>query len=139
MKRLYPIILPALLVLFFSCKKYIQQQEEKAAEAIVTDGLWYVSGYEQNDSDITASFSGYLFKFDNNSTVTGTRNDSSVQGEWSVNISAKTITANFPGAGDPLDKLNETWLITDSYTDSVAAKSTDTVNHTSNILQLKKQ
>ena len=139
MKRLYPMFFPMLLVLFFSCKKLIQQQEEKAAEAIVTNGLWYVSGYEQNDSDITASFSGYLFKFDNNSTVTGTRNDSSVQGEWSVNISAKTITANFPGAGAPLDKLNETWLITDSYTDSVSATSTDTVNHTSNILQLKKQ
>ncbi len=139
MKRLNPMFLLVPLVLFFSCKKFIQQQEEKEAENIVTNGLWYVSGYEQNDSDITASFSGYLFKFDNNSTVTGTRNDSSVQGSWSVNISARTITANFPGAGDPLDKLNETWLITDSYTDSVSATSTDTVNHTSNILQLKKQ
>ena len=139
MKRLNPIFLLVPLVLFFSCKKFIQQQEEKQAENIVTNGLWYVSGYEQNDSNITASFSGYLFKFDNNNTVTGTRNDSSVQGAWSVNISAKTITANFPGAGDPLDKLNETWLITDSYTDSVSATSTDTVNHTSNILQLKKQ
>jgi hypothetical protein len=139
MKHLHPMLLLLPLVLAFSCKKFIQQQEEKEAENIVTNGLWYVSGYEQNDSDITASFSGYLFKFDNNSTVTGTRNDSSVQGQWSVNINAKTITANFPGAGDPLDKLNETWLIKDSYTDSVSAESTDTVNHTSNILQLKKQ
>jgi hypothetical protein len=139
MKRLNPMLLLLPLALFFSCKKFIQKQEEKEAENIVTNGLWYVSGYEQNDSDITASFSGYLFKFDNNSTVTGTRNDSSVQGQWSVNINAKTITANFPGAGDPLDKLNETWLIKDSYTDSVSAESTDTVNHTSNILQLKKQ
>src|ERR1700748_2030110 len=138
MKHLNLMLPLVSIVLLFSCKKLIQQQEEKEAEKIVTNGLWYVSGYEQNDSDITASFSGYLFKFDNNSTVTGTRNDSSVQGQWSVNINAKTITANFPGAGDPLDKLNETWLITDSYTDSVSARSTDTVNHTSNILQLKK-
>src|ERR1700691_636044 len=122
MRQLFPVL--GVLILFLSCKKFVEKQEEKAVEADVTNGLWYVSGYEQNDSDITASFSGYLFKFDNNSTVTGTRNDSSVQGECSVNISARTITANFPGAGDPLDKLNETWLITDSYTDSVSATST---------------
>jgi len=137
MKRLYPILLSGIFLV--SCKKFIQQQEEKAAISIVTSGEWYVSGYEQNDSNITTAFSGYLFKFDANNTVTGIINGDSTVGEWLVNISAKTITSDFPGAGYPLNQLNETWLITDSYTDSVSAKSTDTVNHTSNILQLKKQ
>ena len=138
MKRLNPIFLLA-LVLFFSCKKFIQQQEEKEAENIVTNGLWYVSGYEQNDSDITASFSGYLFKFDANNTVTATNGTLSATGQWSDNIAALTITTEFPGASAPLVDLNETWKITDSYTDSVAATSTDTLLHTTNILQLKKQ
>jgi hypothetical protein len=62
-----------------------------------------------------------------------------MQGNWTVDINAKTIYSDFPGAVAPLSYLNETWLITDSYTDSVSAKSTDTVSHTSNILQLKKQ
>jgi hypothetical protein len=62
-----------------------------------------------------------------------------VQGEWAVNVSARTITSDFPGAAYPLNQLNETWYVTDSYTDSVSATSSDTVNHTSNILQLKKQ
>jgi hypothetical protein len=137
MKRLCLILLSGILLV--SCKKFIQQQEEKAAVSIVTSGEWYVSGYEQNDSNITASFSGYLFKFDANNTVTAIINGDSTQGEWAVNISAKTITSDFPAAGYPLNLLNETWLITDSYTDSVSATSTDTVNHTSNILQLKKQ
>jgi hypothetical protein len=140
MKRLYPVILPVSLILLFSCKKFIQQQEEKAVVSDVTNGLWYVSGYKQNDSDITSSFSGYLFKFDANNTVTGSWDgDSSMQGNWTVDINAKTIYSDFPGAGAPLSYLNETWLITDSYTDSVSAKATDTVSHTSNILQLKKQ
>ena len=138
MQRFYPI-LGAILVLFLSCKKFIEKQEEKAIESDVTDGLWYVSGYEQNDSDITASFSGYLFKFDTNNTVTALYSSDSVQGDWTVDISARTITADFPGAAAPLINLNETWLITDSYTDSVSATSTDTIRHTSNILQLKKQ
>jgi len=138
MPRFYPI-LGALLVLFLSCKKFIEKQEEKAVESDVTNGLWYVSGYEQNDSDITASFSGYLFKFDTNNTVTALYNSDSVQGDWAVDISALTITADFPGAAAPLNNLNETWLITDSYSDSVSATSTDTIRHTSNMLQLKKQ
>jgi hypothetical protein len=133
------LLIAGLLLLLFSCKKYIQKQEQNALEAVVTNGLWYVSGYEQNDSDITSSFSGYLFKFDANNTVTGTLGNVSVTGQWSDNISARTVTANFPGAAAPLVYLNETWTITDSYTDSVSAKAVDIVNHTTNILQLKKQ
>jgi hypothetical protein len=127
------------LVMLLSCKKFIQQQEEKAAMAIVTNGLWYVSKYVQNDSDITPSFSGYFFKFDENGIVTGTRNGLSVAGLWTVDIAARSITTNFPTAVDPVKKLNETWKITDSYTDSVAARSVDTLNGTINILQLRKQ
>lgn len=137
MKRL--LIPGGLILLLLSCKKYIQKKEQNALEAVVTNGFWYVSGYQQNDSDITASFSGYLFKFDANSTVTATFGTSSATGQWSDNIDARTVTANFPGAAAPLVNLNETWTITDSYTDSVAAKAVDTVNHTTNILQLKKQ
>ena len=140
MKRLVPIapLLPLILILC-SCKKYIQHQEQNALEAVVTNGEWYVTGYEQNDSNITAAFSGYLFKFDANNTVTGAIGNTSVTGQWSDNINTRTITANFPGATTPLVYLNETWTITDGYTDSVSAKSVDTVNHTTNILQLKKQ
>jgi hypothetical protein len=137
--RQFYLVFGAFLVLFLSCKKFIQKQEEKAVVNDVTNGLWYVSGYEQNDSNITASFSGYVFKFDANNTVTAIYNNDSVQGDWAVNISARTITADFSGAGAPLINLNETWLITDSYSDSVSATSTDTILNTSNILQLKKQ
>jgi|SRR5579859_1799500 len=140
MKRLnLLIVIAGLSCLLFSCKKYIQNQEQKAAVSAITNGYWYVSDYKQNDSDITAAFSGYLFKFDANSTVTGTKGSVSTSGQWSDNIIARTITANFPGAGQPLVNLNEVWTITDSYSDSVAAKCVDTTNHTSNILQLKKQ
>ena len=139
MKRLSLLFIALAPALFFSCKKYIQKQEQKAAESIITNGYWYVSGYKQNDSDITAAFSGYLFKFDANNTVTGTKGNVSASGQWSDNIVNRTITTNFPGATAPLVYLNEVWTITDSYTDSVAAKSQDTVIHTTNILQLKKQ
>jgi hypothetical protein len=137
MKKLYPMLLSGIFLV--SCKKFIQNQEKKAVISDVTNGIWYVSGYEQNGSNITAAFSGYVFKFDANNTVTGILGVDSVQGEWLVDVNAKTITSDFPGANYPLTQLNEVWLITDSYTDSVSAISTDTVNHTSNLLQLRKQ
>src|ERR1700691_5892715 len=114
MRQLFPVL--GVLILFLSCKKFVEKQEEKAVEAILTDGDWYVSGYEQNDSNITASFSGYLFKFDANNTVTATNGTLSATGQWSDNIAALTITTDFPGASAPLADLNETWKITDSYT-----------------------
>ena len=139
MKRLCVLFVALAPALFFSCKKYVQKQEQKAAESAITNGYWYVTGYKQNDSDITAAFSGYLFKFDADNTVTGTKGNVSATGQWSDNIVNRTITTNFPGATAPLMYLNEVWIIKDSYTDSVSANSKDTVNHTTNILQLKKQ
>jgi hypothetical protein len=139
MKHSFIAVLLALALYLPSCKKYIQQQEENAIVASVTNGVWYVQEYLQNDSDITASFSGYLFKFNANNTVVGTQNGISVQGTWSVSISAQTITSIFPGAPLPLRNLNETWKITDSYTNFVVANSTDTVYSTTNLLQLQKQ
>jgi hypothetical protein len=143
MKKLYTSLLSINLLILavsqISCKKFIQNQEQKAILNAVTNGLWYVEGYKQNDSDLTASFSGYLFKFDQNNTVTGTRNAVSASGSWMADIGARTIMANFPGAGDPLIKLNRTWKIKDSYTDYVVANYTDTMNNTLYILQLRKQ
>lgn len=140
MKPLYIMrTLLSLLILLPSCKKYIQQQEENAIIQDVTTGYWYVQEYLQNDSDITASFSGYLFKFNTNNTVIGTLNGVSTTGSWQANISALTIASNFPGAPDPLKELNETWKITDSYTNFVVANSKDSIRNTTNILQLQKQ
>jgi hypothetical protein len=139
MKRLHPVLLLLLLTGFLSCKKFIEQQEKKAVLNIITNGQWYVSQYQQNDSDITAAFSGYLFKFDENGIVTGSKDGVSQKGLWVTDVGARTVTASFLTAGPPISLLNETWKITDSYTDRVVAHSTDTVNSTSNILQLRKQ
>lgn len=140
MKRLYSFTVMLLIAAsFLSCKKFIQQQEEKAIMNAITNGYWYVSQYKQNDSDITASFSGYLFKFDANGVVTGTKEDSSQKGVWVADINTRTITSGFPGATEPLSLLNAVWKIKDSQTDMVLANMTDTVNNTTNILQLRKQ
>src|SRR5579872_749752 len=101
MKHLLLILLPGILLM--SCKKFVQKEEEKAVISDVTNGLWYVTSFTQSDSNITAAFSGYLFKFNSNNTVTGILNNTdSVPGNWVVDIGARTITSDFPSAGYPL-------------------------------------
>lgn len=139
MKHLYIILALALAAPLPSCKKYVKQQEQNAILLAMTTGVWYVQTYTQNDTDITASFNGYVFKFDANGTVTGMISSGNTQGSWSANISALTITSDFPSAPNPLKRLNETWRITDSGQDYVVANSSDTVNHTTNGLRLQRQ
>ena len=139
MKQLYTILFLLTAAALPSCKKYIQQQEKNAVLQIMTTGVWYVQQYQQNDSDITASFNGYIFKFNANGTVVGTQGGNSVNGTWSANISALTISSDFPTAGDPLKELNETWKITDSGNDYVVANSKDDSSNAINNLRLQKQ
>ncbi|MBN8851817.1 MAG: hypothetical protein BGO55_05920 [Sphingobacteriales bacterium 50-39] len=139
MKRLSPFGLLLIVALSFSCKKLIQQQEQQAVLNIITNGNWYVYQYLQGDSNITANFSGYLFKFTTYGTVTGTKGGVSSTGTWSADINARTITSNFPSAGPPVSLLNGIWKIKDSGTDFVLATYTDTTTHIPDTLRLQKQ
>jgi hypothetical protein len=133
----------AAIVLFFvvwhlgSCKKYVQQQEQNALVSLITNGTWVVTRYLDNDSNITASFSGYVFQFQSDGVVTGTKSGASINGTWSGDVTTKTITSDFPSASFPLNELNAIWTITDSYPDSVAASTT--LDSATNILNLHKQ
>jgi len=139
MKRLFSIGLLLFVAFSFSCKKLIQQQEEKAVMNIITNGNWYVYQYLQGSGDITTNFSGYLFKFNTNGSVIGTNSGVSDTGTWVPNVSARTITAGFPSAGPPVSLLNGIWRINDSGSDFVLASFNDTINHYQDILQLRKQ
>jgi hypothetical protein len=126
-----------LLVIPFSCKKYIEQQEQNALVNLVTKGTWRITGYlDHQTNNITDSFSGYAFQFNENGTVYGIRFGQQTNGTWSANVSNKTITSEFPSATYPISMLNYTWTVTDSYTDSVAAKTA--VDTSFNILNLHK-
>ncbi len=126
-----------LLIIPFSCKKYIEQQEQNALVDLVTKGTWRVTGYfDHQKNNITDSFSGYAFQFNENGTVYGIRFGQQTNGTWSANVSNKTITSDFPTATYPISMLNHTWTVTDSYTDSVAAKTA--VDSSFNILNLHK-
>jgi hypothetical protein len=133
---LFKILLILLPVVPLSCKKYIEQQQQNALVAIVTKGQWQVTGYKDHQTDITDSFSLYAFQFNADGTVYGVKYGQQTNGTWTADVGHKTITSNFPSAGFPISMLNHTWTITDSYTDSVAAKTS--VDSSVNILNIRK-
>jgi hypothetical protein len=136
MKRFLPFIF--IPIFFFSCKKFVQQQEENAVISIMTSGVWYVYGYNQNDTSITSTFSGYSFQFKSDGTVLAIKDSATVAtGTWVGDVGNKTINSNFAGATDPLDKLNGLWKITDSGSTYVIA--TATIGPDNEYLYLKKQ
>jgi hypothetical protein len=126
-----------LFIIPFSCKKYIEQQQENYIVDLVTKGTWRITGYyDHQTKSLTDSFAGYSFQFLKNNTVYGVRYGQQTNGTWSVDVGNKSITSTFPTATYPITLLNYTWIITDSYTDSVAAKTP--VDTSFNILNLHK-
>ncbi|MCC6288685.1 MAG: hypothetical protein IT249_12460 [Chitinophagaceae bacterium] len=89
----------------------------------MTDGRWIVEKFTENETnDVTAMFEGYEFQFKEDGKVYGYYNTDQKQGVWEGNMSDLTITSNFPGAEDPLKKLNDVWKISNNTTKSVEAK-----------------
>jgi hypothetical protein len=138
MKKGFRLFVLFLLFLgtFPSCKKFVQQQELNALVKVLTTGVWVVTNYSENGTNITAAFSGYSFQFKSDGTVTGVNGSTVVNGTWAGDINHQTITSDFPSAGTPIDKLNAVWKITDSYVDSVAANTS--INSQTDYLSLKK-
>jgi hypothetical protein len=137
MKKAFFLTLLFGCIFIYSCKKLVHQAEENAILKIMTNGQWAVTNYSENDTNITSIFSGYSFQFVANGTVMGIKGDTTINGTWSANVSGHSITSDFPTAGNPLDKLNAIWTITDSYPDSVSANTV--INSATNYLSLKKE
>ena len=134
---LLPALFLFILIIPFSCKKFIEQQQENYIVNLVTDGTWRITGYyDHQTKNLTDSFAGYKFQFLKNNTLYSVWYGQQTYGTWSVDIGSKSITSNFPNASYPINLLNHTWIVTDSYTDSVAAKTV--VDSSFNILNLHK-
>jgi hypothetical protein len=123
--------------LAFSCKKAIEKKQEQIVMDAITNGTWLVVLYSEDGNVMTTSYSDYQFKFNNDETLNAISSGPLVAGTWKPDISQFTITTNFPGATDPLQKLISVWKLTDSDWDFV--KSESTVNGVKKILHLRKK
>lgn len=98
-----------------SCKKAVEEQYNDIIKKLMTDGSWVITKFTENGTYITSSFNGWVYKFNDNNTITATQGATIQSGTWQSDVSTQTITAQFANAvGDPLVKLNGTWKIANS-------------------------
>jgi hypothetical protein len=108
-----------------SCKKLVEKKAEDAIMKVMTDGQWVVTSFTSNGSDVTTDFSGYSFQFFDDYTVKAVKNGTVAQtGTFQGDVSAMTISSNFPNAVNPLLLLNATWHITNTSDTYVIANTT---------------
>ena len=123
MKKLGFIVL-AISVLA-SCNKIVEKKAQDAIMKVMTNGQWVVTNFTSNGTDITTDFSGYSFQFFDDYTVNALKNGTIAQtGTFQGDVSAMTISSNFPNAVNPLLLLNGTWHITNTSDTYVIANTT---------------
>mgnify|MGYP003576195362 CR=1 FL=1 len=137
MKRILPIVALLIMTSSLSCKKLIEKKQRQVIMDAMTNGLWMVEQYIENSDNITSVFLNYEFQFYENGTVKGMLGMNVANGTWVADVDNYTITSEFPAAGVPLELLNYTWLIKDSYMDFVKAETTTPAGK--NVLHLRKK
>lgn len=97
-----------LLLVIVSCKK----DDNSNASAILQDGKWKVTLYNDSGKDETSYFSGYEFSFSDNGIVSATNSSSTMSGTYtnSSDDSQDKLLLNF-GSVSPVNKLNNDWHI----------------------------
>jgi hypothetical protein len=113
--KVFRIFIPVIYVLLsLACKKAVEDQKRQAVMSFITNGHWKVQSYLVDTASITAEFEGYKFKFNDDGSVVGDNGTTSASGTWIGEVSDYSITSAFPGAGNPLEKLDGHWVIKDS-------------------------
>lgn len=86
----------------------------------VIAGTWIVRSYTQRTEDKTSQFSGVVFTFSSNGTLTANKNGNIINGTWSYTPSAVGYYGGPPskasmtlslGAVSPFDRLTKTWNV----------------------------
>ena len=114
-------------MLLFGCQKAVEEAKEDLVMNLITSNLWIVNGFTENGSNISSSFTGYDFKFNEDESVFGRKSGlPDAVGTWRGDAATMTITSNFPSGPTPLEKFNGVWQITKTTLSSVKATRTGT-------------
>lgn len=106
-------------------------QEINEINNILESGTWIISSYVDSGQDETNNFSGYVFTFATNGTVTATNGTTTYNGTWSVSDNSNSnddsnnddidFNLTFPVPDtDDFEDLNDDW--------DIASYSTTTVS-----------
>jgi major membrane immunogen (membrane-anchored lipoprotein) len=103
--------------LLTSCKK----EDTLTTTNIVTAGTWRVSYFNEENDDNSADFSGYTFTFEDNGTMTATKNGVTETGTWSTQDNTTEFYMTI-GNSKPLTDLSSGWTIIEKTETSIKLK-----------------
>ncbi|MBX2929392.1 MAG: hypothetical protein KF852_16270 [Saprospiraceae bacterium] len=116
------IFLSALVVLLAgACTNNPDNTPSNDVPTIVTNGDWVVSYFWDKTKDETHKFSGYTFTFDDNGVFRAVKQAIVTTGTWSVN-SSQTKLILFLSLADPLEEINDDWIILERSADLIKLK-----------------
>jgi hypothetical protein len=78
-------------------------QQIAAIENNATSGDWVVTNYNDSGVDETSDFSGYVFRFDTNGTLTATSTANTITGNWSVTDDSNSSDDDSSSDSDDID------------------------------------
>jgi hypothetical protein len=130
-------MIPLLMLGSAGCSKSVEDAQKKLLIQIMTNGRWVVQTFSEETQVLTAEFNGYEFQFYENGKVDGIKGTQVTSGTWAVDAVNYTIQSNFPQGNTTLQRLNETWRITNSTPITVEARPVSTARNA--YLKLNKQ
>ena len=81
--------------------------------SVLTKGSWRVSYYHESNDDHSSDFSGYVFTFSSNGTLTAVRDGSLNRGTWRNDDDGREFHISIAG-NDALDELERGWSVISS-------------------------
>jgi hypothetical protein len=103
----------------------------------LTSGSWKIS-YAYDDGDKTNLYANYNLTFNNNNTVTATKNGVTKNGTWSTSTSNNSRTFNLVFNSTPLIELNELWTGFEFNATQFRFRNTNQGNNETDYLYLQK-
>lgn len=102
-----------------SCNSYDDSSDNNSniivqLQASIKVGTWRVSNFVEDGVNQTHHFTGYVFTFSENGTVSATNGTTTVTGTWSTSSSSSSgpkFILNFNVTSGPFEEISEDWRI----------------------------
>lgn len=86
---------------------------------VITQGVWQVTSYKDENEDETATFGGFEFSFSADGNAQANKSGQSYQGEWSVLKSGSAEKLSFSFGVAALEDLNRAWSVEELQADKI--------------------
>ncbi len=101
----------AVILYFAACTSIDHYAISRSATPVVTQGVWKINLYSDDDKYQTTFFAGYTFTFNSSGIVKANKNGVEINGNWFEDNISNRLTIDL-GSTDPfLAKLNTNWYI----------------------------